>query len=25
VIAVISGYMGVRKVLTIEPYDIFRG
>jgi putative ABC transport system permease protein len=25
VIAVISGYMGVRKVLKIEPYDIFRG
>ncbi|HTW35341.1 MAG TPA: ABC transporter permease [Rhizomicrobium sp.] len=24
-IAVISGYFGVRKVLTIEPFDIFRG
>jgi putative ABC transport system permease protein len=25
VIAAISGYIGVRKVLTIEPFDIFRG
>ena len=25
VIAVISGYIGVRKVLKIEPFDIFRG
>jgi putative ABC transport system permease protein len=25
VIAVISSYVGVRKVLTIEPFDIFRG
>ena len=25
VIAAISGYVGVRKVLTIEPFDIFRG
>jgi putative ABC transport system permease protein len=25
VIAVISGYIGVRKVLQIEPFDIFRG
>ena len=24
-IAAISGYIGVRKVLTIEPFDIFRG
>jgi ABC-type antimicrobial peptide transport system permease subunit len=24
-IAVISGYIGVRKVLRIEPFDIFRG
>lgn len=24
-IAVISGYVGVRKVLKIEPFDIFRG
>jgi putative ABC transport system permease protein len=24
-IAVISGYVGVRKVLRIEPFDIFRG
>ena len=24
-IAVISGYIGVRKVLKIEPFDIFRG
>jgi putative ABC transport system permease protein len=25
VIAAISSYVGVRKVLTIEPFDIFRG
>ncbi len=25
VIGAISGYIGVRKVLTIDPYDIFRG
>jgi putative ABC transport system permease protein len=25
IIAAISGYVGVRKVLTIEPFDIFRG
>ena len=25
VIAAISGYIGVRKVLRIEPFDIFRG
>jgi putative ABC transport system permease protein len=25
VIAGISGYVGVRKVLNIEPFDIFRG
>lgn len=25
VIAGISGYIGVRKVLRIEPFDIFRG
>ena len=25
VIAAISCYVGVRKVLTIEPFDIFRG
>ena len=24
-IAVVSGYIGVRKVLGIEPFDIFRG
>jgi putative ABC transport system permease protein len=24
-IAAISSYIGVRKVLTIEPFDIFRG
>jgi putative ABC transport system permease protein len=24
-IAVISGYIGIRKVLKIEPFDIFRG
>jgi putative ABC transport system permease protein len=24
-IAAISGYIGVRKVLKIEPFDIFRG
>jgi putative ABC transport system permease protein len=24
-IAAISGYIGVRKVLRIEPFDIFRG
>jgi len=25
VIAAISSYVGIRKVLTIEPFDIFRG
>jgi hypothetical protein len=25
IIAAISGYVGVRKVLTIEPFDVFRG
>ena len=25
VIAAISSYVGVRKVLRIEPFDIFRG
>ncbi len=25
IIAAVSGYIGVRKVLTIEPFDIFRG
>jgi putative ABC transport system permease protein len=25
VIAAISSYFGVRKVLKIEPFDIFRG
>lgn len=25
VIAVVSGYFGVRKVLMIEPFDVFRG
>jgi putative ABC transport system permease protein len=25
VIAAVSGYFGVRKVLQIEPFDIFRG
>jgi len=25
VIAAISSYFGVRKVLDIEPFDIFRG
>ena len=25
IIAAISSYVGVRKVLTIEPFDIFRG
>ena len=25
IIAAISSYIGVRKVLTIEPFDIFRG
>ena len=25
IIAVVSGYVGVRKVLRIEPFDIFRG
>jgi putative ABC transport system permease protein len=25
VIAGISGYIGVRKVLKVEPFDIFRG
>lgn len=25
VIAAISGYFGVRRVLRIEPFDIFRG
>jgi putative ABC transport system permease protein len=25
VIAAVSGYIGVRKVLRIEPFDIFRG
>ena len=25
VIAAISSYIGVRKVLRIEPFDIFRG
>jgi putative ABC transport system permease protein len=25
VIAAISSYVGVRKVLKIEPFDIFRG
>jgi ABC-type antimicrobial peptide transport system permease subunit len=24
-IAAISGYIGVRRVLKIEPFDIFRG
>lgn len=24
-IAAMSGYIGVRKVLNIEPFDIFRG
>ena len=25
IIAAISSYVGVRKVLRIEPFDIFRG
>jgi putative ABC transport system permease protein len=25
IIAAISSYIGVRKVLKIEPFDIFRG
>ena len=25
VMAAVSGYLGVRKVLKIEPFDIFRG
>jgi len=25
VIAAISSYIGIRKVLKIEPFDIFRG
>jgi putative ABC transport system permease protein len=25
VISGLSGYIGVRKVLKIDPYDIFRG
>ena len=25
IIAAVSGYVGVRKVLKIEPFDIFRG
>lgn len=25
IIAVVSSYVGVRRVLTIEPFDIFRG
>jgi len=24
-IAIISSYIGIRKVLRIEPFDIFRG
>jgi putative ABC transport system permease protein len=25
IIAVVSSYIGVRKVLKIEPFDVFRG